>query len=55
MHGEPSTVIAPLAGRLVVFDSRLPHEVLPTHARRQVHTLCMPASILEGMVSPTAA
>eukprot|EP00887_Chlorella_sp_A99_P005631 scaffold1.g5631.t1 len=32
--GLPGTVVAPLPGRLVVFDSRLVHEVLPTHAER---------------------
>ena len=35
--GEPATVIAPLGGRLVVFDSRLHHEVLASHKPRLVH------------------
>jgi hypothetical protein len=32
--GEPATLIAPLGGRLVVFESRVEHEVLPAHAER---------------------
>jgi Rps23 Pro-64 3,4-dihydroxylase Tpa1-like proline 4-hydroxylase len=32
--GEPATLVAPLAGRLLVFESRLEHEVLPSHGRR---------------------
>ena len=32
--GEPATVIAPLGGRFVVFDSRLHHEVLASHKPR---------------------
>ncbi len=34
MGGEPATLVAPLGGRLVVFDSRLDHEVLPVHQHR---------------------
>ncbi|EFJ43296.1 hypothetical protein VOLCADRAFT_96541 [Volvox carteri f. nagariensis] len=32
--GEPATVVAPLGGRLVVFESHLSHEVLPTFRNR---------------------
>ncbi len=32
--GEPATLVAPLAGRLLLFESRLDHEVLPSHGRR---------------------
>lgn len=32
--GEPALVVSPLGGRLLVFDSRLPHEVLPAHRTR---------------------
>lgn len=34
LAGEPALLVAPLAGRLVVFDSALDHEVLPAHAPR---------------------
>jgi hypothetical protein len=33
--GEPATVVAPLGGRLLLFDSRLAHEVLPAQRHRQ--------------------
>ena len=36
--GEAATVVPPIGGRLVAFDSRVEHEVLPAHARR-----CRPA------------
>eukprot|EP00877_Chromochloris_zofingiensis_P015121 jgi/Chrzof1/9863/Cz04g18220.t1 len=36
--GEPAVTIAPLGGRLVVFDSRLDHEVLPAFASRYAIT-----------------
>lgn len=32
--GEPALMVAPLAGRLLVFDSRLEHEVLPAYRHR---------------------
>lgn len=35
-NGEPATLIAPLGGRLLLFDSTLAHEVLPTHNTRCV-------------------
>lgn len=39
--GEPATVVAPVGGRLVVFESHLFHEVLPAHrsrfVRRRLH------------------
>jgi len=31
---EPAVLVAPLGGRLLVFDSSLPHEVLPAHRNR---------------------
>ena len=35
MHGAPDTDVAPIAGRLVLFQSRtMLHEVLPVHRRR---------------------
>jgi hypothetical protein len=34
LSGEPAVVIAPLGGRLVVFESHLEHEVLPAHRER---------------------
>jgi hypothetical protein len=34
LAGEPALLIAPLAGRLLVFDARLPHEVLPAQRHR---------------------
>jgi hypothetical protein len=34
MAGEPALVVAPLAGRLLLFDSGLDHEVLPSHSHR---------------------
>jgi Rps23 Pro-64 3,4-dihydroxylase Tpa1-like proline 4-hydroxylase len=38
--GEPAVVVAPLSSRLVVFESGIPHEVLPAHACR---CTCLPA------------
>ncbi|BDA44136.1 probable Egl nine homolog 3 at N-terminal half [Coccomyxa sp. Obi] len=32
--GEPAMVVAPIGNRLVVFESNIPHEVLPTSAPR---------------------
>ncbi|CAL8470118.1 g9660 [Coccomyxa elongata] len=32
--GEPALVVAPIGNRLVVFESNIPHEVLPTNAPR---------------------
>ncbi len=32
--GEPATLVAPLGGRLVVFEGHLFHEVLPAHSHR---------------------
>jgi hypothetical protein len=34
LAGEPALLVAPLAGRLLVFDARLPHEVLPAQRHR---------------------
>lgn len=34
LAGEPALLVAPTGGRLLVFDSRLPHEVLPAHKTR---------------------
>ena len=34
LAGEPALLVAPTGGRLLVFDSRLPHEVLPAHRTR---------------------
>ncbi|GLI62639.1 hypothetical protein VaNZ11_005305 [Volvox africanus] len=36
--GEPATVVAPVGGRLVVFESHLFHEVLPAHRNRYAVT-----------------
>ncbi len=32
--GEAATMVPPVGGRLVAFDSRVEHEVLPAHACR---------------------
>jgi hypothetical protein len=32
--GEPALLVSPTAGRLLLFDSRIPHEVLPAHRHR---------------------
>ena len=37
--GEPALLVAPLGGRLLVFESHLDHEVLPAHQRRYSVTL----------------
>lgn len=34
LHGEAATVIAPMGGRLVLFDSCMHHEVLASHKCR---------------------
>ena len=34
LSGEPAVVVAPLGGRLLMFDSHLDHEVLPAHHQR---------------------
>jgi hypothetical protein len=34
LAGEPALLVAPTGGRLLVFDSCLPHEVLPAHKTR---------------------
>jgi hypothetical protein len=34
LGGEPALVVSAVGGRLLVFDSRLQHEVLPAHRRR---------------------
>lgn len=34
LAGEPALLVAPLAGRLLVFNSRLEHEVLPAYKHR---------------------
>ena len=31
---EAAVILPPVGGRLVVFDSRIEHEVLPAHMRR---------------------
>jgi len=32
--GEPALLVSPTGGRLLLFDSRIPHEVLPAHRHR---------------------
>lgn len=34
LAGEPALLVSPMGGRLLVFDSTLPHEVLPAHNTR---------------------
>lgn len=34
LAGEPALLVSPMGGRLLVFDSALPHEVLPAHKTR---------------------
>ncbi|KAF8072911.1 hypothetical protein HT031_000571 [Scenedesmus sp. PABB004] len=34
LRGEPATLVAPLAGRVLVFEAGLQHEVLPAHRHR---------------------
>eukprot|EP00879_Flechtneria_rotunda_P018527 GHRR01019440.1.p1 GENE.GHRR01019440.1~~GHRR01019440.1.p1 ORF type:complete len:449 (+),score=168.94 GHRR01019440.1:347-1693(+) len=38
LAGEPALVVSPIAGRLLVFDSRLNHEVLPAQKHRYAIT-----------------
>jgi len=40
-NGEPATLIAPLGGRLLVFESRMEHEVLPCNRVRYSVTAWM--------------
>jgi hypothetical protein len=52
--GEPALLVAPLGGRLLVFESRLDHEVLPSMGRRWAPRLagCWAAPLWAGGAVP---
>lgn len=55
LHGEPALLVAPLAGRLLVFNSRLPHEVLPAQRHRYSITAFFYRGKQEEPAAETAA